>query len=85
MCGIPVGRRGGNKCWIQEGIKRLIEERTSIIIAHRLSTIQDADTIVVMHQGRIHETGTHTELLRERGIYYRLHRLQYARQEALKD
>ena len=66
---------------IQEGLKRLLEGRTSIIIAHRLSTIQDADKIVVMHKGEIREVGTHTELLRERGIYYRLYQLQYRGQE----
>jgi ATP-binding cassette subfamily B protein len=66
---------------IQEGLKRLLEGRTSIIIAHRLSTIQDADKIVVMHKGAIREMGTHAELLREQGIYYRLYRLQYRDQE----
>ena len=66
---------------IQEGLKRLLEGRTSIIIAHRLSTIQDADKIVVMHKGEIREVGTHAELLRERGIYYRLYQLQYRGQE----
>lgn len=66
---------------IQAGLKRLLEGRTSIIIAHRLSTIQDADKIVVMHKGEIREVGTHTELLRERGIYYRLYQLQYRGQD----
>jgi len=66
---------------IQEGLKRLLEGRTSIIIAHRLSTIQDADKIVVMHKGEIREVGTHTQLLKERGIYYRLYQLQYRGQD----
>ncbi|MDA1190599.1 MAG: ABC transporter ATP-binding protein [Candidatus Poribacteria bacterium] len=66
---------------IQEGLKRLLEGRTSIIIAHRLSTIQDADKIVVMHKGEIREVGTHAELLQKRGIYYRLYQLQYKGQE----
>lgn len=66
---------------IQEGLKRLLEGRTSIIIAHRLSTIQDADKIVVMHKGEIREIGSHAELLQKRGVYYRLYQLQYKGQE----
>ncbi|NEP60700.1 MAG: ABC transporter ATP-binding protein, partial [Symploca sp. SIO2G7] len=50
--------------------------RTTIIIAHRLSTVRDADKIVVLNQGRIAEIGNHTELLRQEGIYQRLHALQ---------
>ncbi len=62
---------------IQESLKRLITGRTSIIIAHRLSTIQHADKIIVLHKGEIREMGTHQELLRQRGLYYRLYQLQY--------
>lgn len=62
---------------IQEGIKGLMAGRTSLIIAHRLSTIQDADRIVVVHRGRKMEEGTHRELMQLRGIYYRLHQLQF--------
>ncbi len=62
---------------IQTGLKRLLEGRTSIIIAHRLSTTQDVDRIVVLHRGEIRETGTHSELMRQKGIYYRLTQLQY--------
>ncbi len=64
---------------IQDGIKGLMRGRTSLIIAHRLSTIQDADRIVVVHHGRKAEEGTHQQLLRKRGIYYRLHQLQFSR------
>jgi len=64
---------------IQDGIKGLMRGRTSLIIAHRLSTIQDADRIVVVHHGRKAEEGTHQQLLRKRGIYYRLHQLQFRR------
>ncbi|MCW5969449.1 MAG: ABC transporter ATP-binding protein [Blastocatellales bacterium] len=62
---------------IQAAIDRVMDGRTSIIIAHRLSTIQRVDKIIVMHKGEIREMGEHQELLRQRGIYYRLYRLQY--------
>jgi ATP-binding cassette, subfamily B, multidrug efflux pump len=67
---------------IRDAITRLMEGRTSIIIAHRLSTIQKADKIIVMHKGQVRETGTHQELLTQRGIYYKLYQLQYKEQEA---
>ena len=50
---------------------------TTICIAHRLSTIQKADCIVVLDGGRIVETGTHAELIQARGIYCKLHELQF--------
>jgi len=62
---------------IQEGLKGLMQGRTSLVIAHRLSTIQDADRIVVVHRGRKMEEGTHQELIQAQGIYYRLHQLQF--------
>lgn len=62
---------------IQEALKKLARGRTTIIVAHRLSTIQHADKIVVIHKGRIRETGSHQELLNRGGIYYDLYRLQY--------
>ena len=67
---------------IQRALDRLMEGRTVLVIAHRLSTIQKADRILVMHQGRIHETGTHAELLKKDGLYRRLYELQYARRSA---
>lgn len=66
---------------IQDALHRLMQGRTSIVIAHRLSTIQDVDRIVVLHKGQIRETGTHQELLAQRGIYHRLYELQYRTQE----
>ena len=66
---------------IQDGLKRLMANRTSIVIAHRLSTIQNADKIIVLHRGKIREIGTHNELLQCKGIYYRLYQLQYKGQE----
>ena len=66
---------------IQDAMYRLMQGRTSLIIAHRLSTIRDADTIVVMDQGTIVETGNHTELLERKGRYYDLYMTQFAGQE----
>ncbi len=66
---------------VREALSRLVEGRTSIVIAHRLSTIQRADRILVMHKGRLRETGTHQELLAQRGIYWKLYQLQYKDQE----
>lgn len=63
---------------IQNAMVKLMENRTSLIIAHRLSTIQDADCIIVMDQGRIVETGNHTELIAGKGRYYELYMTQFA-------
>jgi ATP-binding cassette subfamily B protein len=63
---------------IQEGIKRLLEGRTAVIVAHRLSTILDADKIMVIHKGRIVESGRHQELLEMNGFYAKLYRIQFA-------
>jgi ATP-binding cassette subfamily B protein len=62
---------------IQLAMARLRQGRTSFIIAHRLSTIRNANTIVVMDQGRIVEQGSHTELLARRGFYYTLYQSQF--------
>ena len=62
---------------IQSAIEAVIKNRTSIIIAHRLSTIRNADLILVVHDGKICEQGTHTELMAKRGVYYRLYLRQY--------
>ncbi len=62
--------------WIQEAVERLMQGRTCIMVAHRLSTIQHCDRILVMHHGRIRETGTHQELLAKDGIYKKLYALQ---------
>ncbi len=61
---------------VQEAILNLMKNRTSIVIAHRLSTIKYADEICVIHEGKIVERGKHTELLKKKGYYYRLHNLQ---------
>ena len=62
---------------IQSAIETVIKNRTSIVIAHRLSTIRNADLILVVHDGKIREQGTHTELMAKRGVYYRLYLRQY--------
>ena len=61
---------------IQNALEKLMEGRTTIMVAHRLSTIQHADKIIVMHKGRIQESGTHQELLALNGIYKKLYDLQ---------
>jgi ATP-binding cassette subfamily B protein len=62
---------------IQEGIKGMMQGRTSLVIAHRLSTIQDADRIITIQHGVKTEEGTHEELISAGGIYSRLHKLQF--------
>ncbi len=62
---------------VQEAIRRLTSNRTSLVIAHRLSTVQHADRIIMMHAGRIVEQGTHTQLLAQNGAYARLYKLGF--------
>ncbi|MEZ4613893.1 MAG: ABC transporter ATP-binding protein [Caldilineaceae bacterium] len=62
---------------IQRGMEKLMHGRTSFVIAHRLSTIRSASRIVVIEDGHIAEMGTHRELLRQRGHYYRLYTQQF--------
>ena len=69
---------------IQRGMETLMQGRTSFIIAHRLSTIRRADRILVIEDGRITEMGTHAELLRARGHYYRLYTQQFRREMELE-
>lgn len=61
---------------IQNGLKRLRQGRTTLAIAHRLSTIVDADQIIVLDSGKIVESGTHQQLLAQKGYYYNLYTLQ---------
>ncbi len=67
---------------IQTALEHLMRGRTSVVIAHRLSTIQGADRILVLHRGRISESGTHETLLERGGLYAQLHRLQFQKPTA---
>ncbi len=66
---------------IQHAIDKLIKGRTSIVIAHRLSTIRKANKIIVLDRGEIKEIGTHQELIKHQGHYYKLHKMQFEVQE----
>ncbi|WP_025849938.1 ABC transporter ATP-binding protein [Paenibacillus ehimensis] len=66
---------------VQDALMNISEGRTTLIVAHRLSTIQHADQIIVMHKGKVRETGNHYQLLAQRGYYYRLFELQYKEQK----
>jgi ABC-type multidrug transport system fused ATPase/permease subunit len=63
---------------VQAGLATLLHGRTAFIIAHRLSTVKHANRIIVLDQGRLVESGTHTDLLQQRGLYYRLYAMTYA-------
>jgi ATP-binding cassette subfamily B protein len=65
---------------IQRGMEALMEGRTSFVIAHRLSTIRRANRILVIQDGKIAEQGSHAELLKLRGHYYRLYTQQFRHQ-----
>jgi ATP-binding cassette subfamily B multidrug efflux pump len=62
---------------IRAGLEELLRGRSSVAIAHRLSTIQTVDRILVLHHGRVHESGRHAELLTRGGLYARLYELQF--------
>ena len=61
---------------IQDAIRKLMQERTSIVIAHRLSTIRNADQILVLHHGKVRERGRHDELIKQAGVYQDYCRVQ---------
>jgi ATP-binding cassette, subfamily B, bacterial MsbA len=62
---------------VQEALQRLMAGRTTLIIAHRLSTIEHADRVLVLDKGKLAESGTHSQLLADGGLYARLHALQF--------
>jgi ATP-binding cassette subfamily B protein len=63
---------------VQHALSELMRGRTALVIAHRLSTIREVDRILVMHRGRLVESGTHEQLLGAGGLYSKLYRLQFA-------
>ena len=63
---------------IQAALAQLLRNRTTFIIAHRLSTVEQADRIIVLDAGAIIESGTHSQLLANGGVYSQLHRLQFS-------
>jgi len=63
---------------IQAALAQLLRNRTTFIIAHRLSTVEQADRIIVLDAGAIVESGTHSQLLANGGMYSQLHRLQFS-------
>ncbi len=62
---------------IQDSLEKMMNVGTMLIVAHRLSTVQHADNIIVLHKGKIMESGNHQELLAKKGLYYHLYELQY--------
>ena len=61
---------------IQLALEKLMKSRTALVVAHRLSTVRNADRIIVLNRGRILETGNHSELMHQKGFYFKLHQLQ---------
>ena len=62
---------------VQQALGNLMQGRTTIVIAHRLSTVRRADRILVLSDGRIREDGSHEELVLRKGLYWKLHKLQF--------
>ena len=62
---------------VQKAIDNLLKDRTVLVIAHRLTTVESADTIVVMKDGRIADSGSHKDLLKKNGVYKRLYKKQF--------
>ena len=69
---------------IQEGLEKLLKNRTALIIAHRLSTVRNADNIIVLSQGQVVEEGTHGELMAKGGLYNQLYTLQFRDEDEQK-
>ncbi len=74
-----------NQNMIQQALSRLMKNRTSIVIAHRLSTIHDADQIIVLEKGQVHEKGSHEQLMQNNGRYKQLNDLQFPQLKAISN
>jgi ATP-binding cassette subfamily B protein len=74
----------GSEAALQRALDIALSGRTSLVIAHRLSTVREADQILVIDKGRVHERGTHMELLEQDGLYAELYRTQFADQSAVE-
>ncbi|RKN62887.1 ABC transporter ATP-binding protein [Paenibacillus ginsengarvi] len=70
---------------VQDALRTISRNRTTLIVAHRLSTIQHADQIIVMHKGKVREIGNHYQLLALKGYYYKLFELQYKERRQMPD
>ena len=70
---------------IQKSLKKLMKNKTTLVIAHRLSTILDADLIYVIDNGKVLEKGNHKTLMRKKGLYSKLYKLQFAVQKSSTD
>ncbi|GBO41342.1 Multidrug resistance protein pgp-3, partial [Araneus ventricosus] len=66
---------------VQEALDNARSGRTCLVIAHRLTTIQNADSIAVIHKGGVVEQGTHQDLLKRKGHYYKLYNNQYSKRD----
>jgi ATP-binding cassette subfamily B protein len=69
---------------VRDAVRRLVQGRTSIIIAHRLSTIMHADKVLVLKHGRVEEFGTRAELLKKKGVFYKLYNMQAGQLESAR-
>ena len=73
----------GTEAIVRRAIRRLLKGKTGIIIAHRLTTAEEADRIIVMSEGKVIEEGTHQELLKKRGNYYRLYTSKHTKETSI--
>ncbi|AQX56248.1 hypothetical protein BC359_19430 [Priestia flexa] len=69
--------------YLQQALRAILQGKTSFIIAHRLNTIRHADTIMLIENGEIKETGNHNELMKKEGVYYRMIQHQFKAPKAL--
>mgnify|MGYP002525254497 FL=1 len=75
----------GSEKDIQKSLKKLMKNKTTLVIAHRLSTILDADLIYVIDNGKVLEKGNHKNLMKNKGLYSKLYKLQFAVQKSSRN